>query len=78
MPHFDNVSLNDWNFLSAELGFIFGLGSIILPIIFLKQWRVWYFKHVEDMLCKIVPWLDMVYEFRDGQRYRTLRWRRVH
>ncbi|KAB5520049.1 hypothetical protein DKX38_024368 [Salix brachista] len=29
----------DWNFLSAELGYIFGLGIIILPLMFCKRWR---------------------------------------
>ncbi|KAB5520047.1 hypothetical protein DKX38_024366 [Salix brachista] len=29
----------DWNFLSAELGYIFGLGIVILPLMFCKRWR---------------------------------------
>ncbi|WJX49205.1 hypothetical protein P8452_35669 [Trifolium repens] len=29
----------DWSFLSVELGFVFGLGIIIGPILFWKLWR---------------------------------------
>ena len=47
----------DWNFLSGELGFIFGLGLVILPFIFCKRWRLWYCKHMEDLLCWIFPQL---------------------
>ncbi|KAJ1378801.1 Leucine-rich repeat [Sesbania bispinosa] len=65
----------DWNFLSAELGFIFGFGCIILPLIFWKRWTLWYNKHVDDLLYKIFPQLDFVYEHHSEQVCRTLRWR---
>ncbi|KAK7286926.1 hypothetical protein RJT34_22289 [Clitoria ternatea] len=71
-PH--SESSIDWNFLSIELGFIFGFGIFILPLILWEKWRVWYFKQVEDILSSIIPQLDFVFELRDGQRYRTLRW----
>ncbi|KAJ1416274.1 Leucine-rich repeat [Sesbania bispinosa] len=29
----------DWNFISAEVGFVSGLGIFIGPLLFLKQWR---------------------------------------
>ncbi|KAJ1416246.1 Leucine-rich repeat [Sesbania bispinosa] len=29
----------DWNFISAEVGFVSGLGIVIGPLLFLKQWR---------------------------------------
>ncbi|XP_027337890.1 receptor-like protein 7 [Abrus precatorius] len=64
----------DWNFLSAELGFIFGLGIFILPLIFWRRWRLWYSKHVDEMLYNIIPQLDFVYKHREGKRYRTLSW----
>ncbi|QHO07938.1 Receptor-like protein [Arachis hypogaea] len=64
----------DWNFLSAELGFTFGIGVIILPLIFWKKWRLWYSKHVDDLLWRIIPHLDFVYEQRGQHKYRTLRW----
>ncbi|KAK7339950.1 hypothetical protein VNO77_20639 [Canavalia gladiata] len=66
----------DWNFLSVELGFIFGLGFIILPPIFWKRWRLWYSKHVDDLLCRIFPQLYFVYENHQHKNYRSTRWRR--
>ncbi|KAB1227640.1 Receptor-like protein 12 [Morella rubra] len=30
----------DWNFISAELGFIFGFGVFIWPLMFWKRWRI--------------------------------------
>ncbi|RYR14495.1 hypothetical protein Ahy_B04g071081 [Arachis hypogaea] len=58
----------------AELGFTFGIGVIILPLIFWKKWRLWYSKHVDDLLWRIIPHLDFVYEQRGQHKYRTLRW----
>ncbi|PNY10553.1 receptor-like protein kinase [Trifolium pratense] len=65
----------DWNFLSAELGFTFGFGILILPLILWKRWRMWYSKKVDDMLYRIIPQLDFVYEHHGGKKYRTLRWK---
>ncbi|KAG5021975.1 hypothetical protein JHK85_018317 [Glycine max] len=65
----------EWNFLSVELGMIFGFGIFIFPLIFWKRWRIWYSKHVDDILCKIVPQLDFVYVQRGGQNYRIMRWK---
>ncbi|XP_061353050.1 receptor-like protein 7 [Gastrolobium bilobum] len=65
----------DWNFLSSEIGFTFGFGFVNLPLIFWKRWRLWYSKHVDDLLYKIFPQLDFVYEQHGGKNYRTLRWR---
>ncbi|QCE04513.1 LRR receptor-like serine/threonine-protein kinase FLS2 [Vigna unguiculata] len=63
----------DWSLLSAELGFIFGFGVFILPLLFWKRWSFWYSKHVDEMLHKIIPQLDFSYEHRRGQTCRTLR-----
>ncbi|XP_027337243.1 receptor-like protein 7 [Abrus precatorius] len=68
------TSIN-WNFLSAELGCMFGLGLFFLPLIVWKKWRLWYCKHVDDMLYKFISQLDFVYEHRGGKKYRTLRWK---
>ncbi|GAU40710.1 hypothetical protein TSUD_263600 [Trifolium subterraneum] len=73
--HSQNESSIDWSFLSMELGFIFGFGVFILPIICHKKLRLWYSKHVDEMLYKFIPQLDFVYEQHQGKRYRTLRWR---
>ncbi|KAK7395066.1 hypothetical protein VNO78_15608 [Psophocarpus tetragonolobus] len=64
----------DWNFLNVELGFIFGFGTIILPLIFLERWRFLYWQQVDILLCRFVPKLGFVYEHYRGQRHRTLRW----
>ncbi|KAK7389333.1 hypothetical protein VNO78_24240 [Psophocarpus tetragonolobus] len=64
----------DWNLLSAELGFIFGLGLIILPLSLWKRWRLWYIEKVEDLLCWIFPQLYFVYQQHGEQKYRSLRW----
>ncbi|KAL2337395.1 hypothetical protein Fmac_011841 [Flemingia macrophylla] len=64
----------EWNLLSAELGFTFGFGIFIFPLIFWKRWRIRYSKHVDDILYKIIPQLDFVYVNRGGQKYRIIRW----
>lgn len=66
----------EWNILSVELGFTFGFGIYIFPLIFLKRWRMWYSTHVENILCEIVPQLDFVYVHRGGQNYRIMMWNR--
>ncbi|XP_058776676.1 receptor-like protein 47 [Vicia villosa] len=71
----DESSNIDWNFLSAELGFTFGFGVLIFPIIFWERWRMWYSKKVDDMLYRIIPQVDFVYEHHGGKKYRTLRWK---
>ncbi|KAJ1378803.1 Leucine-rich repeat [Sesbania bispinosa] len=73
-PAYETNSSIDWNFLSAELGFILGLGIVILPLIFLKRWRLFYCQQVDNLLYRVAPQLDFVYEHYRGQRYRTLRW----
>ncbi|AES87005.1 verticillium wilt disease resistance protein [Medicago truncatula] len=35
----------EWNFLSVELGFIFGLGIIVGPLLFWKKWRGYQKQH---------------------------------
>ncbi|KAL4606292.1 hypothetical protein ACB092_09G092200 [Castanea dentata] len=47
----------DWNFISAELGFFFGFGIVIGPLMFWKRWRIWYYKHIDDILFSIFPQL---------------------
>ncbi|XP_028767353.1 receptor-like protein 7 [Neltuma alba] len=71
----DSGSSIDWNFLSAELGFTFGFGIIILPLMFSQRWRLQYSEYADYMLWKIIPQLDFVYEHRGGKTYRSLRWK---
>jgi len=74
IPHSQNESLVEWSFLSIELGFFLGFGVFILPVFCWKKWRLWYSKHVDEMLYRFIPRLDFVYEQHEGKRYKTLRW----
>ncbi|XP_045830755.1 receptor-like protein 33 [Trifolium pratense] len=65
----------DWNFLSVELGLVFGLGIIIGPIMFWKQWRVRYWKFVDKILCWMFTRMYLEYATDRGQTYTVLRWR---
>ncbi|KAL9303291.1 hypothetical protein ACSQ67_020554 [Phaseolus vulgaris] len=56
-----------------KLGFVFGFGVFILPLLFWKRWRLWYSEQVDKMLHKIIPMLDFAYEHQRGKTYRTLR-----
>ncbi|GKV06079.1 hypothetical protein SLEP1_g18010 [Rubroshorea leprosula] len=40
----DNGAKIDWNLISAEVGFVFGLAIVILPLLFWKRWRIWALK----------------------------------
>ncbi|XP_027907088.1 receptor like protein 28-like isoform X2 [Vigna unguiculata] len=73
--HSHTESAIDWNILSAELGCIFGFGIFILPLIFSRRWKLWYSEHVDEMLHRIIPQLEFVYEHSGGNRYKTLRWK---
>ncbi|KAG2380697.1 uncharacterized protein HKW66_Vig0200690 [Vigna angularis] len=73
--HSHSESSIDWNILSAELGCIFGFGIFILPLIFSRRWKLWYSEHVDEMLHKIIPPLEFMYEHSGGNRYKTLRWK---
>ncbi|XP_058728374.1 receptor like protein 22-like isoform X1 [Vicia villosa] len=63
----------DWNFLSVELGFVFGLGIIIGPVMFWKKWRVSYWKLADKTLCCIFPWMHQEYATYRGKDYIVLR-----
>ncbi|XP_021289817.1 receptor-like protein 12 [Herrania umbratica] len=45
----------DWDIISAEVGFFFGLGIVIAPLIFWKRWRIWYYKHIDRALLRLFP-----------------------
>ena len=72
-PTFEDIHsksglLIDWNYLSAELGFVFGFWLIIGPLMFWKRWRIQYYKHVDDIFFKIFPKLYLL-----GGKYRRIR-----
>ncbi|XP_027907102.1 receptor-like protein 7 [Vigna unguiculata] len=68
------VSTVGWNFLSVELGLIFGHGMIFGPLLFWKQWRIWYWQLINKILCWIFSQLYLEYATKRGQTYITLRW----
>ncbi|KAL4606274.1 hypothetical protein ACB092_09G090600 [Castanea dentata] len=49
----------DWNYVSAELGFIFSFWVVVGPIMYWKRWRIRYYRHVDDILIKIFPQLNL-------------------
>ncbi|XP_059461896.1 receptor-like protein 6 [Corylus avellana] len=51
-------SMIEWNYISAELGFVFGFGIVIAPLMFWRRWRIWYYKHVDDIMFRIFPQLS--------------------
>jgi len=68
------VSTVYWNFLSVELGLIFGHGMIFGPLLFWNQWRIWYWQLINNILCRIFSQLYFEYATKRGQTYTTLRW----
>ncbi|KAK4582391.1 hypothetical protein RGQ29_025532 [Quercus rubra] len=52
------------NFVSAELRFIFGSGIVIWPLMFCKRWSTWYFIHVDNILIRIFPQLNLGIKYR--------------
>ncbi|KAK8563906.1 hypothetical protein V6N13_005872 [Hibiscus sabdariffa] len=48
----------NWNFVSVEIGFVCGIGAVILPLMFCKRWRIRYYKCTDGVVYKIFPKLD--------------------
>jgi hypothetical protein len=42
--HLKSKIVIEWNYICAELGFVFGFGIVIGPLMFWKRWRIWYSK----------------------------------
>ncbi|CAJ1821394.1 unnamed protein product [Sphenostylis stenocarpa] len=51
----------NWDFISVELGLVFGHGIVFGPLLIWKQWRLWYWKLVHKILCSIFP--QMYFEY---------------
>ncbi|KAL5133655.1 Receptor-like protein 6 [Glycine soja] len=64
----------DWNFISVELGLIFGHGIVFGPLLIWKRWRIWYWQVVHKILCWIFPQMYLEYVTHRGQVFTTLRW----
>jgi hypothetical protein len=63
----------DWNFLSVELGMVFGLGIVIGPLMFWKKWRIKYWKLVDKIICWMFSRMHLEYVTDRGQTYIVLR-----
>jgi hypothetical protein len=56
-------SMIEWNHISAELGFVFGIGVVIEPLMFWKRWRLWCYKHVDHIFFRIFPQMYLGKEY---------------
>ncbi|KAK8371616.1 hypothetical protein V6Z12_A01G257400 [Gossypium hirsutum] len=54
-PPLKTMEHYSWNHLSVEVGFIFGFGIIIVPLIYWKRWRIWYFERIDRALSRLFP-----------------------
>ncbi|KAE7996151.1 hypothetical protein FH972_000898 [Carpinus fangiana] len=61
----------DWNFLSSELGFIFGFGIVIGALMFRKRWRICYFKFVDKIFFNMFPQFYIRIENRGRRAHRN-------
>ncbi|KAK1398171.1 putative leucine-rich repeat domain, L domain-containing protein [Heracleum sosnowskyi] len=41
--------------ISAVTGFFVGLGIVVLPLLYYKKWRTYYYEHVNQALAKFLP-----------------------
>ncbi|KAK6245097.1 hypothetical protein QUC31_011506 [Theobroma cacao] len=63
----------DWNFISVETGFFFGLGIVIALLIFWKRWRIWYYKHIDLALFRLLPRLVLKNKNHGRRAHRSQR-----
>ncbi|XP_059436520.1 receptor-like protein 34 [Corylus avellana] len=69
--HLNSGNAIEWKFLSAELGFVFGFGIVIGPLMFWKRWRICYYQHVDDIFFKMLPQLYIRIENRQRRAYKN-------
>ncbi|KAK8665683.1 hypothetical protein V6N13_005845 [Hibiscus sabdariffa] len=48
----------NWKFVSVEIGFVCGIGAVILPLMFCKGWRIRYYKCTDRVLYKFFSKFD--------------------
>ncbi|KAL1824406.1 hypothetical protein ACET3Z_011184 [Daucus carota] len=73
---YDDEDLGDnikWEFVAPEVGFAVGLCIIILPLIFYKRWRYFYYKHVDQILSRVFKMKHQSENFSDRIRSRGSR-----
>jgi len=66
-----------WKIIIVELGFIFGFGIVIKPLMLWKRWRICYSNHTDDIFFKMFPQFYIRMENRLRLRHRNQR-RRAH
>ncbi|GKV06077.1 hypothetical protein SLEP1_g18008 [Rubroshorea leprosula] len=72
----NNGTKIDWNLISVEVGVVFGLAIVILPLLFWKRWRIWYYTRVDRVLFRFFPRLNQRGRNR-GRRAPRTRERRI-
>ncbi|KAK2972081.1 hypothetical protein RJ640_010244 [Escallonia rubra] len=45
----------NWDYVSAVLGYVVGLGVIVVPLIYCESWRDWYYKYADQVVFRILP-----------------------
>jgi hypothetical protein len=73
--HWNSRNAIDWNFLSAELGFVFGFGIVVGLLIFWKRGRICYYKLADDFFFKMFPQLYIRIENHQRQARKKQVWR---
>ncbi|KAK2972087.1 hypothetical protein RJ640_010250 [Escallonia rubra] len=63
-----NAEVN-WDYISAVLGYVVGLGVIIVPLIYCERYRDWYYKYADQVVFRIL---------RQQEQARRRHGRRVH
>jgi hypothetical protein len=62
-------SMIEWNYICAELGFVFDFGIVIGPLVFWRRWRILYYKHVDNIFLRIFPQLCLRKEHRQRKAF---------
>ncbi|KAK2972082.1 hypothetical protein RJ640_010245 [Escallonia rubra] len=48
-----NAEVN-WDYISAVLGYVVGLGVIVMPLVYSERWRDWYYKYADQVVFGIL------------------------
>ncbi|XP_059428215.1 receptor-like protein 20 [Corylus avellana] len=69
--HSNSENAIDGIFLSADLGYVFGLAIVIGPLMFWKKWRICFYKHADDIFFKMFPLHYIKIENRPRRAHRN-------
>ncbi|KAK3006375.1 hypothetical protein RJ639_016589 [Escallonia herrerae] len=59
-------------YISALLGYVVGLGVIVVPLMYCERWRDWYYKYADQVVFRILPQQKQARR-RHGRRVREIR-----